>query len=256
MNNKYELALEEYIKGDISLTKLCKQFGISRTHFTKFIKENDIEVINKQNVARMDETIFEVIDTEEKAYWLGFMYADGYVISTTNEVGIGLKIEDYEHLVKFKSFLKYSGYIKHREDTKSCRISFLNKKIKQDLISKGCTPNKSKTLKFPSEDIVPNDLMIHFIRGYIDGDGYIGNDKHYPRLGILGTEDMLTGIVKHLGIREAKIRIANSNGSEEVKIIEWKGLFLKEFLSRLYSNANIYLNRKYKRSLELVNLPT
>ena len=256
MNDKYKQALNEYVQGDISLTKLCKKHNISRTHFTKFVKDNNVEVVNKQNIARMDETVFENIDSEEKAYWLGFMYADGYVIEKRNEVGIGLKQEDYEHLVKFKDFLKYEGEIRFKKNTNSYTLSFLNKKIKSDLIAKGCVPNKSKVLTYPSEEVVPKDLMIHFIRGYIDGDGYIGNAKHYPRLSILGTENMLKGIVKYLNIRETKIRKANPKGSDEVKEIEWKGLYLKEILKKLYCDSNIYLERKYKRSLELVNLPT
>ena len=50
--------------------------------------------------------IFETIDTEEKAYWLGFMYADGYIGASRYSVGINLSLKDIDHL---KKFCKYMG---------------------------------------------------------------------------------------------------------------------------------------------------
>ena len=48
----------------------------------------------------MNRYIFEKIDTEEKAYWLGFLYADGYVIADRDAFGVALSIKDINHLYK------------------------------------------------------------------------------------------------------------------------------------------------------------
>ncbi|MGM9535052.1 MAG: hypothetical protein ACI3VR_07355, partial [Intestinibacter sp.] len=67
----------------------------------------------KWNRPKFNEHIFDVIDTEEKAYWLGFIFADGYIGSTPLEPNkksvynfeLSLKLEDTSHLEKFKSFI-------------------------------------------------------------------------------------------------------------------------------------------------------
>lgn len=44
---------------------------------------------------------FKEIDTEEKAYWLGFIAADGFITTRDNTVGITLGRKDKNHLFKF-----------------------------------------------------------------------------------------------------------------------------------------------------------
>lgn len=250
--DNYSIAIKEYIDGDISIVKLAKKYGTSRTHLAEYIKENNIIVENKQNVIRMNKNAFEDIDTEEKAYWLGFLYADGYVGTYRNEVGLALKESDYSHLVKYKRFIEYMGEIVYSKRTKSYKIQFLNKKMRADLIEKGCTSRKSKTLEFPSFDKVPRELMKHFIRGYIDGDGYVGiENPYYGRLSIIGTESILQGIIDTMGFKCVSIRKANKEGANEVKVVEWKGIYVIDYLRVLYENANIYLERKYKVYEEL-----
>ena len=75
-----------------------------------------------------DEHSFDVIDTEEKAYWLGFLYADGNVSNTKNEVGITLQSSDIKHLYKFKTFLKSSKIptLNVSEKYNRCRFSVSN----------------------------------------------------------------------------------------------------------------------------------
>jgi hypothetical protein len=115
--------------------------------------------------------IFQNIDTEEKAYWLGFLYADGCVHSQENKIELGLAEKDYEHLNKFRNFLQIKNKIAYRDSTKSYRLSFRSKKSKQDLIALGYIPCKSLLLHFPNSQQVPDYLIKHFIRGYFDGDG-------------------------------------------------------------------------------------
>lgn len=77
-------AVEEYIDNydnEPSLTKLAEKYKMSRGTISNRLKQLGYKVINHQNKLLFDETVFDCIDTEEKAYWLGFWYADGYIES-------------------------------------------------------------------------------------------------------------------------------------------------------------------------------
>ena len=93
---KWKLALtaaEEYInskEGSISLTQLQNKYGVRRQVISEILKNKGIEVVNYQNRSRINENVFDVIDTEEKAYWLGFIFADGNISSTGNKLEMNL----------------------------------------------------------------------------------------------------------------------------------------------------------------------
>ncbi|EJT5937256.1 hypothetical protein N2W52_002024 [Clostridium perfringens] len=235
-------------KSGYSLTKASKEVGIGRQALTIEAKRLGIEIINKQNLVRVDESKFEKIESEEQAYWLGFLYADGNIYG--NRVELGLKQDDIEHLKKFKNFMKFNGEVKSKviklngKTYNSCRISFNSKKVADDLKNLGCVPKKSLVLRFPTYDIVPKHLMKHFIRGYVDGDGSVMWDKTYNRfrLSILGTIDMLEGIEKEMNFKKSKTRNYGQVFSKE-----WGAKYVKEYLEELYENSTIYLNRKYEK---------
>lgn len=65
-------------KSNKSIKEIAKLFNSSQETISKVLKENNIEVY-RRNKINFDEHIFDVIDTEEKAYWLGFIFADGYI---------------------------------------------------------------------------------------------------------------------------------------------------------------------------------
>lgn len=247
---KYEKAKELYLNHNFSLTKAAGEVGIDRRSLSNSLKEEGYEIINKQNITKFDDTVFDKIDTEEKAYWLGFLYADGYVSSDRNEIELSLKSSDIEHLRKFRTFLNFSIDKHIFQDDVRCRLQVTNKHLKDSLIKLGCTPRKSLTIKFPSEEQVPKYLLKDFIRGYIDGDGSIMiNTKHTAgRFNILGTADMLNGIIEAMNWRKAKIR---NKDEDMVCSVEWSGYYVTEYLDQLYKDATIYLDRKYKKYLEI-----
>lgn len=196
--SKYYKAKELVLNKRYSLTKASKIVGIDRRSLSNCLREEGYEIVNYQNMIKFNEHIFDKIDTEEKAYWLGFLYADGYVESNGNTIELSLKSSDIHHLEKFRDFLNFDKTKHIFKDSIRCRIAFRNKHIKQSLIKLGCIPRKSLTITFPSLDQVPVHLHRHFIRGYVDVDGSVMfNTEHTSgRLSILGTYDMLDGIVK------------------------------------------------------------
>lgn len=197
---------------------------------------------------------FEKIDTEEKAYWLGFLYADGSVSSKENKIELGLAEKDYKQIEKFRTFMNINNKISYRKATKAYRMSFRSDKCKADLINKGCVPRKSLILKFPTEEQVPRELIRHFIRGYFDGDGWFSNTPSCFQVGIIGTEDFIKGFlnyVENINTENTIFKVNRENGAKRYVFGAYQDVY--NFLNWLYKDANIYLDRKYEHYLDFIN---
>lgn len=199
-------------------------------------------------------TNFEKIDNEEKAYWLGFLYADGSVGSNEDKIELGLAEKDLKHIEKFKKFIGIDNKISYREKTKSYRYSFRSSKCKQDLIDKGCVPKKSLVLTFPTEEKVPKDFIRHFIRGYFDGDGWFTNTKDCFQVGIIGTKDFINGFLDTIeGINKNNtiFTVHREEGAKRYVFGAYQDVL--NFLNYIYQDCNIYLDRKYEYYLDFIN---
>lgn len=213
-------------------------------------------------VVSINTRYFQSIDSADKAYWLGFLYADGCVSKTIKEVILELKLEDIGHLEKFKSQIDSNKSVKIKD--KSCRFVVCSKDMCNDLILHGCVPKKSLILKYPTEAMLPKKFESDFIRGYFDGDGCLSftstmqhrsdccPDKLYKRQGwifkILGTYDFLTGIQKFLPVETnieqvGKIYCIKFGGNQKVK----------DAMNSFYENPSVYLDRKYNKYQQLLN---
>lgn len=255
-----------------TITKVAEEVGLRKIALKKYLETYYPEVSLSR--VQFNEQAFDIIDTEEKAYWLGFLYADGSLSSSNNTVELQLSIKDKEHLRKFSRFMKYNGEIRTKANKKdkneniyyeSCRVSFSNKHLWNSLNTKGCTPRKSLTLKFPDESIFKDKSLIrHFIRGYFDGDGSLGIydnkvDSHvyhnHCSMYFLGTKDMLTHIAEYIKIpKEIHVRSACPKTKNDIYILQYstKEAFIAAFY--MYYNANVYLDRKYVKYMEYCRL--
>ena len=93
----------------------------------------------------LNENTFKQIDTGEKAYWLGFILADGLIDnSVAHKLVINLQLSDIDHLYKFRDFLNADVPVKSYPHYKSSRatIRICRKKIVNDLKKFGVVPNK------------------------------------------------------------------------------------------------------------------
>ena len=198
-------------------------------------------------------TNFEKIDTEEKAYWLGFLYADGSVGSKEDKIELGLAEKDLKHIEKFKTFMNINNKISYREKTKSYRMSFRSAQCKQDLINKGCVPKKSLILNFPNENQVPKYLIRHFIRGYFDGAGWFTNTEKCFQVGIIGTENFINGFLDSIENIDKKNKIFDVHREDGAKRYVF-GAYndVLNFLNWIYKDSNIYLDRKYASYLDFI----
>lgn len=202
-----------------------------------------------------DENIFETINTEEKAYWLGFLDADGCIHNGNNydyRIELGLNKEDKKHLEKFKNFIGKNNKISDRIKTQSVRYNFRNKKIWSDLIKLGCVPGKSLILEFPTEEQVSDEFLISFLRGYFDGDGSFWFKGNKLGLNILSSYSFLNGMkIRYPLFKDVSIYpIHYERPAAGQRIQTGKKEIINEFLNNIYTNANIYLDRKYQKYLD------
>lgn len=80
--------------------EMAARLNVDRTTIQRALKKLNVKTPNYHNAVKFNNTVFDNIDTEEKAYWLGFLYADGSVSSTINNVEVSLSIKDVDHLEK------------------------------------------------------------------------------------------------------------------------------------------------------------
>lgn len=266
--NLINLAIKEYLgtpKEERSLTKVGEKYGVRRQTISEHLKNMGIEVVNYQNRARLDETVFDSMDTEEQFYWLGFLYADGNISKTGNRLELTLALKDIDHLEKFRNFLKLTTEIKTvlRNGHYICRLYVRNKHLWETLNNLGCVPCKSLILEFPKKEIFKNNKMfiLHFIRGYVDGDGclsYYWNKQHTSintQVSIVSTESFLNSIKKLFGNKHGYIHNKSSKDWENKAYqLTFNGAIARKFARYLYEKATIYMQRKYEKYLYFCRL--
>lgn len=201
-----------------------------------------------------DENYFEKIDTEDKAYWLGFLYADGYVrVGKRNSGQLKLKLckNDKDHIQKFKKSINSTHPIKDsidyfKKDNKeyisnNSTLNVYNEKISKDLISNGCVNNKTFKIRLPE---LEDNMMHHFIRGYFDGDGCIHKIKNRPNsysISICSNHNFIIDLLNFMNIGN----ILNK-GKYSLLIIN-KISEVKKFRDFMYKDSKVFLDRKYKK---------
>ena len=255
-----------------------------------FLKENYKEMTNKEIAKILNRTenaihlqgsrmgikkypytcdyhYFDQIDTEEKAYWLGFLTADGWINKSgkTNSCAIGIEIQykDLEHLKKFNKSIHGNYKITDRwrecniskykdRKTHSCIIRIYSTNMYNSLCDLGFNENKSFSAKMPN---IEDDLIRHYIRGYFDGNGTLCFTNKSFKVGFTTASkhfncDLLK-LLKIKGFNIIEFNYVNEFGttiySPNIERIKDK----IKFLDWLYKDSNIYLDRKYKKYLKI-----
>lgn len=262
MKNKNYQEIIEYFKKVKSTVKTAEKFGYSNSGIHKILNRFGLKGLDRSESKRkfnFNENFFEIIDTEEKAYWLGFLYADGYVSKKENKITLTLSKKDINHIIKFNNCLNSNYNIKTRiintgpfKGKEIATLLLTSSKMKEDLIKHGCFNCKSLILKFPTT--VPDHLINHFIRGYFDGDGsvFISNERHHRskkidpiiHVRILGTYDLLSILVKHLNFSENTIHSLKGYNINIKDFRVKRKIRCKQIMEYLYKNSTIYLDRK------------
>ena len=226
-----------------------------------------------------DKNYFDVINSKDKAYWMGFIWCDGYV-SYRNRKGaesydfkLSLSSKDVEHWDNFKSWLNSNHIIREYEikkgfNTKNKESRFLicNKYFGKTLYEKyGIVPNRQIADNVINN--IPYELRYHFIRGILDADGCIirrnieykkSNAAEYS-INFSTYEDLLVYINKvFLEDKLTNTRYTLSTRHEErdgyCKSLRITGnSIVANILTKIYlSSSNLRLERKYSRYIDLL----
>lgn len=217
----------------------------------------------------LDENYFETIDTEEKAYWLGFIMADGCITRTEkkyepNRFELLLQNQESEHILlnKFKQDIKTDIPIKiftntnkkYSFETEEIQLRINSKMFVRNLINNGITEKKTGKENVPNT--VPNILIHHFIRGFFDGDGCIKKDN---RISLGSSSRLILEQINSFLKKELDFEFKIYERAEyKVPFYLFESSDFKKnkaFLDLIYKDSTIYLERKYNKYLSLICPP-
>lgn len=242
-----------------SCPKIAEQFGVSNALVLRYLEQAGIDRRCAEDAHRkypIYEEFFDNIDTEEKAYFLGFLYADGCNHKDVNYVSLGLEETDREILVKLASLIYVENpefHVKIQDRThdgkgRTAYFTINSKRICAQLEKLGCPQAKTFILTYP--EWMSDNLHSHFIRGYFDGDGSIsvntkmGKGSSFKITSSFAfarsVKKIITSKVEvNMGVdlssNSSSVYDARSNGDRQVeKITDW-----------IYGDATIFMKRKH-----------
>jgi len=262
--NQEQDLISEYMSGKTT-KELCIKYNYglnNRNGVLNILKKYNIPIRkdNETHAIRytIDDTFFDTINTEHKAYTLGLLYADGNVYKNT--IRITLKSEDFYLLKHIKKSINYSGplqFIKRKEKNYSdlYNLDINNKKLSKSLNRLGVVENKTHKLDYLYN--IPDNLIHHFIRGYFDGDGSVWLTKpkkqtHTPqiRFSIVGNYNFIDKIqniiCNNCNLNKTKLMQRHKNRNNNIVHFTYGGKNVsKSFFDWLYKDATIFMIRKY-----------
>lgn len=238
-------------------SRLAKELGVSDKTINYWVKKLDIPRIGTAGNARkhrVNETFFESIDDELKAYWLGFIMADGCVYCGDSPASyrfqMNLSVKDAGHLELFNSTVQ-SNYpliykTVHGNNNQLYQVVQLkinNTTFCHHLMRHGVKPRKSGRELIP--DLDNSQLLHHFVRGYFDGDGSISvNNRGQPSVIIAAASErfisQLHEILTEIGVTRARIRY--HNGAYALSFTNRKSIL--SLADYMYADATVLLMRK------------
>lgn len=201
---------------------------------------------------KYNKQFFNKIDNEEKAYWAGFIAADGNIRKDFLKMRLELNIRDYNHLEKFRKSISGDNPIKEliRPNNHSCYIDVNCKEFCLALNNLGITPKKSLTLDI-NFNLIPKNLRNHFIRGYFDGDGSINKYQRENRnyleweISFVSSKKFLNQILEEID-REKKIYSCGNN----FRICFKAKQDIEDIVNYIYKDSTIYMDRKREKAIE------
>jgi hypothetical protein len=198
---------------------------------------------------QVDQTFLDVIDTENKAYLMGWIASDGCV--QPGEVKISIHQKDEEILLLLRDLVCSDIPIRKTRNGDTVGLLICSTHISRSVCKHlSIKPGKkSYVVCFP--ELETEELKWHFLRGFFDGDGSVGTNHvgleiGKPRCNITSSSPrMLSSIQELCNTKNSRSRDRNSEK------VEWWGTHALDFLTRLYENSTIHLARKYEKFCEL-----
>jgi DNA-binding transcriptional regulator WhiA len=240
--------VDRYNNGE-SPYKICTDYNITPSAVYYHLNKSKIQIRKSGHNSRkynFDNDYFKSIDNDEKAYWLGFIIADGYI--QNRGLHIELSIVDIDHLEKFKSAINSQHPIKITHDGKACRISIFSNKLLKTLAKYNIIANKSLKISLPNID---NKLYSSLIRGFFDGDGCITKSKKdWSIVFSSGSNEFLLSIknIINNSINRNCGSLRKQRIDKNTYTLSYGGnIIVSSIMSYMYDKATVFLNRKYDK---------
>lgn len=261
---------KEKLKNDynsLSQKDLKTKYSISHKYLQRILKsfgiENVYRMMDRPRKYSQDDCFFDEINTEEKAYFLGFLLADGYVSAKKENWMLALRVIDLDVVEKLKKALKSTFNIQtmYSDKRKTCYEIRISSKYMVDSLKK-LNLIQNKTKRVTISELIPQELWHHVIRGYFDGDGCIyvkKNRENYVTcsisscsLEILKQIESFLKNEKVLTFPEKKYIYKYDNKNYGTIVVNSRKE-TNNFLKFLYKNSSVYMDRKYLKAKLVTN---
>jgi hypothetical protein len=252
---------------DDRIAAIADDYGVTYQAVWQLLKRNGVAIRPRNETGTKyycDHSFFDAIDSEEKAYWLGFLAADADV-GDEGRLSMSLKPSDREHLYRLKYSLKSthpvtdytsnSGY--HGRQVTFSVLDIGSSRLVRGLTLNGVGPKKTFALRWPSH--LEPDLLKHYLRGMVDGDGSLttyvrqspdnGKLEMQYRFSLTSNTTFLEECQRYLveacDLRYTKLA-RKRGGNPNIATLPYGGRRQVERIFRLlYDDAGIFLLRKY-----------
>jgi hypothetical protein len=270
----------ELFNQKINLRRIGDEFGVSLPVIRKQLLLRGCVI--KQRRYEITKDYFKVVDSEEKAYWLGFLAADGCirrrVMSDSGKtrgdsIVFNLSVQDVDHLIKFKESICPDAKIVYnrshtisKKGTKShsdmCTLRVYSNDLIQDIMKLGVGPRKTHTIGKPN---INEKYFRDYIRGFFDGDGCCYVREYNPKRGggvvkINFSLACVSPLLRDFIAEELNKVGIDTSCTDNINLCVVGGMKVsRKFFDYLYNGATVYLERKYEKGLKFVeyfdNLP-
>lgn len=243
---------------NISGADIARIYGVERMTINQFLRKQGI-LTKKTKRYPFNEKFFDIIDTEEKAYFLGLMMADGYNNIKRYAIRLVLQKGDKDIIEKFYKIIECKRPLiinqRSKNDPKrqdTCELYLTSQHMSKKLQELGCDRGKTYNLEFPNVSKVPFNLIRHFIRGFFDGDGcftWKSKGKTYTHTVSMAVTVNFGKIFKQIVEKELNINCSNRNlilqSGNVMSSIIMNNIHARKFMEWIFKDATIYLDRKY-----------
>lgn len=243
-----ERILKLYKQG-INTSEISKILDLKRGVALSILKRNGVKLNHRGPKSKIGkEDYFDIIDCSEKAYFLGWLMADGNISITNGQYSIKVHIayKDKEIIDNFLYHIESTNKTKLKNgDNPSYYVSLTSRHMCESLMKYGIIPNKTGKEHIPKN--IPYMYIRDFIRGIFDGDGI--TDVSKCRSGFVGSNNLVNSILKEIN---ENLRVFKTKSDGIYYFLGGKK-FSRRLFQYMYEDSSLYLIRKYERMKYICN---
>lgn len=254
LTDEEEAQIAAIYASGISARAIARVYGLSsHTFVAAALKRQRIQQrspAERNRLYALNPYVFDNVDSEQAAYWWGFIYADGCVHKRSLIVII--KWDDRDHLARLREFMQSESPIKEIiannpasfSPCHNAKIEFTDEHLASRLIELGILAGRTHPDR--ARNNMPHQSMRHWLRGFFDGDGSARKNPN-GGLGFCGSQELMLWIRKILSENVGTSpNIALSTVKHaDIRYIRYSGrLQALKVADYMYNGATVWLDRK------------